>query len=542
MPTTRRSAVRLPLLLLSLGLLAGCATAPPAGLVHRAEDGRIASEAARLAAAAPARFGIVALHLESGRRFEWNAGEEFEAASVIKLALLAEAAARAHEHTLDLNDRWRLTPRALAAGSGILDLFQGGLEPTNLDLLKLMVGISDNTAANRFIDLLGQDAVNSRMAAWGLGGIRLVGRIPDREPKESESDRWKGLKLGAVTPAALAEFYRKASEGALGDEETSFLVLDVLKSQRIVDRIPRLLVGPKENSWVGKTGLLRGVRNDSGILTTRKGRFVLVMLADRIPDAEGSGPATTRKMGEIAKAIVDGWSADLPDVTVAERPRPARVLAPALPRIEVSPLEARPDGPGMERVYRETDERFWALWKRAGGSLADARLEPMPNSWWEGNDPWKIEPLSSLILHHTAQATDEECLSLFRKPESLVSSHFLVGLDGRLWQFVSLEHRSWHAGTSLLHGRRALNRTSVGVEITGNGNLGPFTKAQIDTTTRLVGVLTAMFDLKAPWISGHENIAPDRKNDPGKLFPWNEVMRRGLELAERLKGPRAATP
>jgi N-acetyl-anhydromuramyl-L-alanine amidase AmpD len=119
----------------------------------------------------------------------------------------------------------------------------------------------------------------------------------------------------------------------------------------------------------------------------------------------------------------------------------------------------------------------------------------------------------------------------------MVSSHFLVGSEGRLWQFVSLEHRAWHAGVSLLHGRRALNRTSIGVEITGNGNHHPFTRAQVETTVRLVGVLTALFDLKAPWISGHENIAPDRKDDPGTLFPWNEVMRRGLELAERLATP-----
>ena len=503
-------------------------------MLHRAEDGEIAAQVARLAASAPARLGIVALHLESGRRLAWNEKETFEAASVIKVALLAEAAARAHERTLDLTDRWRLNPRYVAAGSGVLDLFQPGLEPTNLDLLKLMIAVSDNTAANRFLDLFGAEAVNSRMEALGLGGIRLVGRIPDREPRETEDERWKGLKLGAVTPESLADFYRKAATGTLGDEESSFLVLDLLKVQRIVDRIPRLLLGPKENGWVGKTGRVRGVRNDSGILTTRKGRFVLVMLADRIPDREEAGPSTTRAMGEIAKTIVDGWSSDLPDVTTAPLARPARALAQALPVVELSPLEARQDAPLMERVYRPTDQRFWELWKRAGGDLSDACLEPMPNSWWEENDAWKIEPVSALILHHTAEATDEECLEIFRRPGSFVSSHFLVGLDGRLWQFVSLEHRSWHAGTSLLHGRRALNRSSIGVEITGNGNLRPFTRAQIDTTVRLVGVLTAMFDLKAPWISGHENIAPDRKNDPGVLFPWNEVMRRGLELAERL--------
>jgi N-acetylmuramoyl-L-alanine amidase len=158
----------------------------------------------------------------------------------------------------------------------------------------------------------------------------------------------------------------------------------------------------------------------------------------------------------------------------------------------------------------------------------------MPNSWWEGYEPFKIEPISALVLHHTAQATDEECIALFEKPESKVSSHFLVGRDGRLFQFVSLEHRAWHAGVSLLHGRMALNRTSVGVEITGDGNRYPFTPAEVETVVRLVGVLTAMFEIDAPWIVGHQHIAPDRKNDPGALFPWNEVVRRGLALAQKL--------
>jgi N-acetylmuramoyl-L-alanine amidase len=80
----------------------------------------------------------------------------------------------------------------------------------------------------------------------------------------------------------------------------------------------------------------------------------------------------------------------------------------------------------------------------------------------------------------------------------------------------------------------ALNRSSIGVEITGDGNRTPFTPAQIETVVRLVGVLTAMFELEAPWIVGHQHVAPDRKNDPGALFPWNDVVRRGLDLARRL--------
>ena len=74
-----------------------------------------------------------------------------------------------------------------------------------------------------------------------------------------------------------------------------------------------------------------------------------------------------------------------------------------------------------------------------------------------------------------------------------------------------------------------------GVEITGDGNKYPFTPAQVETVVRLVGVLVAMFDIPAPWIAGHEHIAPDRKDDPGALFPWNDVVRRGLELSENLR-------
>jgi beta-lactamase class A len=477
-------------------------------------------------------MGFVALHVESGRRLELNADDVFEAASVIKIALLAEAAARDSEGTLDLTDRWKLTAQNVAAGSGMLDEFDPGLTPTNRDLLSLMVAISDNTAANRFIDLFGRDAVNARMARLGLPGIRLVGRIPDRG---KEPAKWE--PLGAMTPKDTAEFYRRIATRTLLDPASDRVVAKLLAVQHSKDRLPRLLLDDDASSWAGKTGSYGGVRNDTGILTTRKGRFVLVAFADRIADWKGAATQATRAMGDIAATIVNAWSASLPDVAPPPEPPAALTLRPAVSRMETTVAEARArtEPTDLVRVFRDTDRRFWDAWALAGGDERDACLIPMPNSWWEGFRPWKVEPVSALILHHTSQATDEECIELFQNPASRVSSHFLVGKDGRLYQFVSLEHRAWHAGPSLLHGRLALNRTSVGVEITGDGNRYPFTAAQIETVVRLVGVLTAMFDIPAPWIVGHQHIAPDRKDDPGALFPWNDVVWRGLELSETLQ-------
>lgn len=526
---------RLASLLLALAAtaLTSCTTIP-AGLQLAPRQDAVARKVARLLGKAGCRMGFAAIHVQSGRRLAWNAGEAFEGASAIKIALLAEAAARIHEGTLDPTDRWKLTPAEYAAGSGMLDEFEPGLEPTNRDLLRLMIGISDNTAADSFIDRFGAEAVNHRMQTLGLPGIQLLGRIPSRDPKDTEDSRWRGLKLSSMTPADTAELYRRVVSGTLISPDSDRFIWEILKAQHYRERLPRLLLSRPGYSWAGKTGTMRGVRADSGILTTPKGSFVLVAFADQIPDGPQAVARAKETMGEIAAAIVDGWSPSLPDVPPPPPYKPERTPAPALERVEMTPLEEGVQTPYVERVFRDTDRRFWELWKKAGGHRADSCLIPSPNSWWEGDSPAKIEPISAIILHHTSEPDDESCIALFQKPESFVSAHFLVGRDGRLYQFVSLEHRAWHAGVSVLNGRRALNKTSIGIEISGDGNVEPFTRAQVETVVRLVGVLTALFDIKAPWISGHQQIAPDRKVDPGELFPWNEVVSRALALAARL--------
>lgn len=518
-------------------LLGGCATAPRPAFRPAASEAELFARVEGIASASGGRMGFVAVHLESGRRYERLPDVVFEGASVVKLALLVEAVARDREGTLDLSDRWTVTPAAMAAGSGILDEFRPGLQPTYRDLLRLMITISDNTAANVFVDRFGAAAVNSRMERLGLPGIRLVGRIPDRDPAETETERWKGLALGRMTPRDTAELYRRIAEGSLVDPEASRLALELLSWPRSLDRLFRSFRGEEKVSWAGKSGTMRSIRGDSGILTTRKGTFVLAAFVDGFDEDEGGGPRANTAMADVAHEVVASWSASLPDrpeppPRVAWPPEPA----PSTGRLGLSLAEARAGGvPELSRVFRPADRAFWELWERSGGSAGDACLVPSPNSWWEENDPHKIEPVSSILVHHTGSETDQRCVGLFLDPGTFVASHFLVGRDGRLYQFVSLEHRAWHAGTSYLHGERALNRSSVGIEITGDGNRIPFTKEQVEAATRLVGVLVALFDVKAPFVVGHQHVAPDRKPDPGVYFPWNDVVRDALELAARLE-------
>jgi beta-lactamase class A len=284
-------------------------------------DHRLEREISRIVARAHCRFGIWALHIESGRRLELNAEKTFESASIIKIAVLAEAIARSEAGTFNLEDRWTLTDRAKAAGSGILAEFEPGLNPTYLDVARLMIIISDNTAANSLIDRFGRDAINARMESLGLPGIRLVGRIPDREPVETEHERWKGLHLGEVTPHDVGEYFRRVAEGDLLDAAGTHLIQEIYARQHYRNRLPARLLGKPGTSWAGKTGTMSGVRTDAGYLTSPKGRFVLVAFADRIDednsDAVGRALAA---MAEIGEAIVTEWGKTLPDLPPAAAP------------------------------------------------------------------------------------------------------------------------------------------------------------------------------------------------------------------------------
>ena len=98
-----------------------------------------------------------------------------------------------------------------------------------------------------------------------------------------------------------------------------------------------------------------------------------------------------------------------------------------------------------------------------------------------------------------------------------VSSHFLVGRDGSLLQFVSCLDRAWHAGLSSWQGRDRCNDFSVGVELEG-GDDQPYADAQYETLANLTRALCLRYPISG--LAGHSDISPGRKGDPGPAFDW----------------------
>lgn len=98
-----------------------------------------------------------------------------------------------------------------------------------------------------------------------------------------------------------------------------------------------------------------------------------------------------------------------------------------------------------------------------------------------------------------------------------VSAHFLIRRDGSVTQFVPCSLRAWHAGVSEWKGRSRCNDFSLGIELEGTDDT-PFTDAQYAALTRLTRHLRRHYPLTD--ITGHSDIAPTRKTDPGPCFDW----------------------
>jgi N-acetyl-anhydromuramoyl-L-alanine amidase len=116
-----------------------------------------------------------------------------------------------------------------------------------------------------------------------------------------------------------------------------------------------------------------------------------------------------------------------------------------------------------------------------------------------------------------------------------VSSHLVVMRDGAVTQYVKFTERAWHAGQSHYRGRDACNDFSVGVELEGTDTL-PYEAAQYSALAEVVAALCAAYPrLSADRLTGHSDIAPGRKTDPGPAFDW-QLARRLIAAASSAPG------
>ncbi len=239
----------------------------------------IIDQIARLAFGFSGVLGVWARSLDSGETIEWNATDTYPAASTIKLPILFEVFRQAAGGAFRLTDIRILRADDVVPGSGILKDLTPGIALTIRDLAMLMIVLSDNTATNMLIDLVGLDAVNASAVNLGLHGTRLAFKLfkaPDGPPRN------------VSTPADLGRLMALIAERRVLTPATCDEMLGILGRQHFTDlttrRIPEydgFLEADKTPvvSVASKSGSIRGTRNDVAFVQAHGRRYVIAMMS-----------------------------------------------------------------------------------------------------------------------------------------------------------------------------------------------------------------------------------------------------------------------
>lgn len=156
-----------------------------------------------------------------------------------------------------------------------------------------------------------------------------------------------------------------------------------------------------------------------------------------------------------------------------------------------------------------------------------ARLRPSPNHNERSGE------VSLLLLHYTGMTSGEEALQRLCDPRAEVSAHYVVDEDGTILQLVPESRRAWHAGRSYWKGERDINSRSIGIEIVNPGHENgyrPFPEAQVAAVIDLARDICARHAIAPQDVLAHSDVAPERKEDPGELFPWDRLALAGVGL------------
>lgn len=142
-------------------------------------------------------------------------------------------------------------------------------------------------------------------------------------------------------------------------------------------------------------------------------------------------------------------------------------------------------------------------------------------------------PIDAVIIHYTDMVFAEAALAWLTNPASQVSAHYLIDEEGQIYRMVDQEKRAWHAGESYWQGRTNLNDCSIGIELANPGHshgYRPFADAQIDALIQLCQGIKQRWNIPQSRFLGHSDVAPNRKQDPGHLFPWERLAQERLGL------------
>lgn len=242
------------------------------------------------------RLGFAAQGLEgpfAGREVGANEGLVFESASLIKVLILVEVFRRADFGEISLEQRTEVRSEDAVDYS---EMVRGGTVRDGFTVEQLaegMITVSDNTATNVLIDLVGMENVNSlardlRMTRTKLGRKMMDFRSRSAGVHNLTSAADMVTLLGAIWGGVLLS--PRSGRSALG----------MLERQRSATNIPAAL--PPGSRVAHKTGELGDIEHDAGIVVLPGRSFALAILT------RGPAEAKSRTFRRVAAAVYEDFA------------------------------------------------------------------------------------------------------------------------------------------------------------------------------------------------------------------------------------------
>lgn len=198
------------------------------------------------------------------------------AASTIKLPVMVEVFAQLEAGSFDLQHRVRLTASDKDYGSGDLCDAPAGTTYAVSDLLEKMIDVSDNTASNMLIRLVGRHNINRRMEELGLDRTHLAGDV--------RTSGWSIRRTLRTSPADLVRLLTLMAKRKLIDEWSSNEMIAILEADRINTLLPEPL--PPDVPIAHKTGSLDDTLNDAGIVFASESPYVIAVMTTALPSED----------------------------------------------------------------------------------------------------------------------------------------------------------------------------------------------------------------------------------------------------------------
>lgn len=146
-------------------------------------------------------------------------------------------------------------------------------------------------------------------------------------------------------------------------------------------------------------------------------------------------------------------------------------------------------------------------------------------------DERKQHKVDTIILH-TTHLSFAKSIDVLCSPKSKVSCHYIISLEGHIYQLVNDTKRAWHAGKSAWKNKTNLNHNSIGIEIVDTTDQGirvhNFPEKQMNAVIWLCKNLYTKHNIPKFNVLAHSDVAPDRKDDPGQYFNWQELYSEGV--------------